>query len=376
MRNNTKIIYKKHKLRNIIFDKKTVSRQELMQISNLNYRSIIRYAEELKEQHLIREENKQIGRGHPCVLYHSNSDQIYFMGITLIMDELWFSAVDINSRPLFTHFLTLPKEITMERFLDVVTAEIKTLQFGLSGKALCGICLNESLYLQPAKRISMFRELVPSLRKRFSTQTELYDNDALILHRTSWSHGISGRIGAFIPGDKVRFAFLADNAISDSSDLYFRKFRHWKIDRENGLRCQCGKHGCVNCTLTYEGIINRYKARISSLDADHITPSAFFGNLAAQYNAGIVSAIEFHNEIGELMARALIRLKRELHLDHIFLCPPKKTFFESTAIAYQQLTGEHYHPLYFLRAERADSIMAPAKLMRDQVFEITSYSGE
>lgn len=363
---------KKHSLRNIIFDKRVVSRQELVELSGLNYRSIIRYTAELKQQKLIMEEDKKIGRGYPGIIYRSNSSNICFVGISLVMNELWFSAIDIDSKILYTRSHSLTSVTSFDEFCKCAISGMSTLFNNLPGRILYSIGFNECLYLLSQERLSYFRKLSFLFAKKYGVPVELCDNDTAILRKTIQFHGLNGRIGAFIPGDKIRFTLVNESECDPFGEVYLRKLRHYKIDGDATGKCSCGKTGCVCKVLTYEGIFNRYKQLQQTEINPLISQQTFLNNLVVQCQSGDPVAVELHREIGLLMANCLIRIQKELHLDHLFLFPPNRTFFDYTSMAYEELTGSEMSPFYYIQGGMSDSILAPAEMMRSKLFVLSS----
>ena len=81
MKNTTK----KLKMRNIIFNRICVSRQELLKSTGLSFRALDRYISELQENNLISKEIRSGKRGRSSYFYRSNSANIIFAGLSYVL---------------------------------------------------------------------------------------------------------------------------------------------------------------------------------------------------------------------------------------------------------------------------------------------------
>ncbi len=161
-------------LRRIIFRAKDrpVSRQELIQDSGLNPRTVDTYTREMEEKGLIVREAPPEDMKPHGIVFRSNSESIIFLGIH--MSHMMFTCVitDINNQPLTLESMPVSEsDNDFQPFFDKIISTVES----FPTMKLLGVGMVFHPYMQLQERRNSFYELSNKLKRCFSVPLSLLD---------------------------------------------------------------------------------------------------------------------------------------------------------------------------------------------------------
>ena len=357
MKNTTK----KLKMRNIIFNRICVSRQELLKSTGLSFRALDRYISELQENNLISKEIRSGKRGRSSYFYRSNSANIIFAGLSMFQSRYCLVVLDINSFVIYSNVLDFQSNISGQKLVQLGMDILDEIRIHFPDKNLAAIGFNFNTFNQPESRFSTFRELMLRAGERFRTEVKLFESSSLNLLRIYTILGLSGSIGMLIFGDKIRLHVVTNGEIRSDLDNFLKVFRHRQIDEKSKYVCpHCRKRGCIDVLLTYSSIIRRYQ------DLSGQEP-ILYENLQLLGESGEPAARKIIEENSILAARTFALLKKELPLDRMMISNLTKTGYDIFTDEYCKLTGEKDAPLNLCSMSLSDVILATAEMVRKEM---------
>lgn len=389
-------------IRNIIFVSRSISRQAMIHLSGLSGRTIDKYTDELKKQRMIQCSSQEGRQGRPGVLYISNSENIYFVGISLIECKLCFAVIDINSYLIYSRVIEMQPDPYSPELKNLGFAELDHIQRTFPKKAMSSLCFSLNTYFQPSQRIAAFHDFFRETQQRYGLQTEFHESSAILLHRLYGALGCSGSLGYFIPGDEIRLHVVTDGEIREYLAGYLRKFKHYTLDKNSKFVCSCNRRGCVESLLTYKSVLRRYyelagtyftggeqnpvnyssdlimKAETGNLHAIKFLKengkifarANTLDDLVMQAETGNRYAVKILEENGKYMAHACTLLKNELHLEKIVLSLQGSFLTKSFMKHYAELNGETGSIFRFNGWSISDAIFAAPEMMRRRLLDI------
>lgn len=351
-------------MRTAIFCSRRISRQDLIRRTGLCGRTVGRYAAELERQGLITVDSADSQRGRPGIIYLSNSEKILFVSVSLVDQKLCFVVIDINSFLLYSNVLQLSEKTQPSDLIRIALDEFQAIRQRFPDMVFAAIACNLNAYRLDKTSISAFSKLPGMLRQLYDTQTVLMQNDELVFSRICRILQLKGSVGYFCPGHL--YMHVMDNGeLRDDLNGFFRKFRHRQIDRSAAQVCPvCGRCGCIDSLLSYEGIVRRHLAECGKNMEKDMPLHYYYNNILSHGEGGEPAACKTVRECGILTARVLALMKKDLHLDQILLANATRLFHDSVQDEYRKLTGDTAPLLNFNSLTVADSVYAATELMR------------
>lgn len=260
------------------------------------------------------------------MIFHSNSENVYFIGITLVINRASVVVIDINANLFHAHQIILPEGKSFFDMISIILDQIECIQKTNKGMALAGIGFNRCLYQQDYRRLAAFGELVSIASKKYFVPVIYADNDAILLCHLYRMNNLRGRAVGVVIGEELRMAEIDNRMIMEEVRGYAKKIRHWKIAPESQEKCYCGKKGCLECMLGYEDRIRRY-CRTAGLISDdkRLNPQELY-RLA---ETGISAAMEVLQLDALLIARLFRKIQNDLKFDHLY-------FFHDNLLLYKE----------------------------------------
>ncbi len=386
---------KRRYVRKLIFGARSITRQDLIRISGLSGRTVDKYTGELKAQRLIQfSSGPPEGRqGRPGVVYMSNSENIYFAGISLIEWKLCFAVIDINSYLIYSRVVEMPDDPDGKELIRLGFTELEQIRRTFPEKAMSSLCFSLNTYCQPAKRAAVFYDFFREARKRYGLQMEFHESSAILLHRLYAALACSGSLAYFIPGDEIRLHVVTDGEIREDLAGYVRKFRHSVLDKNSKFVCPHNRRSCVEALLTYRAVLLRYydliesgfsrNVRNSLLEENRFNVLNFLKKNGKNYarantlsdliilaETGDPMAAKILEENGKYIALAATQLKRELHLDRIVLSLQGSFLTNSFLKHYTGLNGETASIFNYNGWSVSDAIFAAPEMMRRRLLDL------
>jgi DNA-binding MarR family transcriptional regulator len=88
------------RLKGILFEHRSISRKDIIELSKLNGRTVTRCMESFAEQGLVEISHQIIGRGQPQIVYTLRQENIFFLILSIIPGELYAILCDNRGFPI------------------------------------------------------------------------------------------------------------------------------------------------------------------------------------------------------------------------------------------------------------------------------------
>ncbi len=361
----SKILGKKLRLRSTIFERGSVSRQNLIRITGLNERTVIRYADELKRQKLIYEKIDDTLRGRPKIMYHSNSEKCYFLGIRLSAEKLFITLVDINTYPIFVRNCSLAdcrtgQEVTARVFQTVDDVLREHSQYI---PAAAGIAYDVTFSMKhsfPGLLSREFSRHYPSL------QFEVHYNDDLFFWHLAQRSGIRDTMLGVVCGACFYLTLISDGEIRQLKPGTLEHIRHFCVDETSRKKCSCGRTGCVNSEFSYEGVVERYN-RYSPSPLDYKSRIISFNLIHHRALSGDKAAERTIEDYNRMLGQTLAEVERLERFDSISLMSNRRYNPSIIRKFYEASSGTPAKPLRFCASTNVEAIFYPALYMLHKV---------
>ncbi|OGV56731.1 MAG: hypothetical protein A2017_09695 [Lentisphaerae bacterium GWF2_44_16] len=327
---NFKREFKKRKFRLAVLPHgDEVSRGEIAAKTGLNLQTIAAYAEEYKKLGFLTERTASEGRGRPVIYYRSNINNVCFLGISMIYNEISLMLMNVNSLIIGTKLVRV--DASLSDFTAYLTGCIDELLATHSDKKLAGtgFCLNE--YKQDKKLARGFKKLFSAVKSKYMVVSALVNSDTAVLNALSYHLKPSGNLAMIQASDEIRMGLMLDGVPVWDTGKWEKRLAHTTVV-ENGEPCNCGRKGCLCRYLTHSAICERYCRR-----------AAFHGDFDI-YNFRILLAghdpicMEIARENGEMMGRALAKLSKEIHFSRIYLYTADDIMTKAALESFRSLT--------------------------------------
>ncbi len=354
----SKILGKKLRLRSTIFARRTVSRQKLIELTGLNERTVIRYAEELKGHHLISERVDDTMRGRPRVVYTSNSEQCLFPGFWLSRKAFYLAAVDINGFPVSVRQLAFPEEqpdgerwkrifaLTdewMPRFLERIpgTAEIS---YDVS-------CRRSSAFVEQIGREFMRRYRIP---------VEPGYSDDLLFWHYAMRTGNTGSMLGVVCGAGFYATLISHGEIVGLKPGLLRNICGSRVDGAEGdSDFPYGKCGTAEAELSYEGAVTRYN-RYAGSPLPESSPVAAFNQIQHLALSGSSAALRTIDDYNRILGMVLARLDRCERFDSVVLLNNRRYHPDVVRSHFGGRDGGPFKPVALCSFSNAEAVFSPA----------------
>ena len=365
---------KKEHVRGVIFRKKSISRKELLAMTGYNWRSIVTYTEELRKQGLINiTPADSAKRGRPTVLFHSNSENVFFIGVTLVQDQVFFLAMGINANIIHARQFALEEGKSHFDTASGILQQIDSICQEHQEMALVGIGFNRCLYFLDSRRLSAFSELVSIAGRKYRVPVKYADNDSIFLRHLYRMNNLSGRAVGVIVGEELRMAEIDNGGIAEEIRGYAAKLRHWRIAPESQEKCYCGKKGCLDCMLRYEARTRRYCRAVGIPGGSDTINVRELYTLAEDGNPAAREILRFD---ALLIARLFHKIQNDLRFDHLFFYDNNRLLYQETARQHAILSGGKGPPIQFCSFTISDGIVEIADMIRRYVLDAQKITKE
>ncbi|OQA83162.1 MAG: hypothetical protein BWY31_02957 [Lentisphaerae bacterium ADurb.Bin242] len=361
----SKILGKKLRLRSTIFEKGSVSRQNLIKFTGLNERTVIRYADELKRQRLIYEKIDDTLRGRPKITYFSNSEKCCFLGIRLSAEKLFVTLVDINTYPIFVRNYSLSDCRTNQ--------EIAARVFQMVGEVL----REHSKYILGAAGIAYditfnAKHSFPGLfarefsRRYAHLQFEVHYNDDLFFWHFAQRTGVTGTLLGVVCGACFYMTLVSGGEITELKPGTMNHIRHFCVDETSRRKCSCGRTGCVNAEFSYDGVVERYH-RYSSVPLCNNSRITVFNLIHHRALSGDKAAERTIEDYNRMLGMTLAEIERIERFDSVALMSNRR--YEPSLIQkfYTAAAGTPAKPIMLCGSSNVEAIFYPALYMLHKV---------
>ena len=296
------------KLKSILFEQKSISRQSLIRLSGANPRTVDRCMEELVARQLVSVSMRSPGRGRPYICYAPRPENIRTLHFTVTKDEIYTVICDVRRFPLRVE---RDEFQWRENRPEMLTGKLT----GLAERALQLPDVRRGFI--SAAGVSLMLSHMPGrhVRQRWSDMLERYfrcdcpvfNSDAFLLSQYGVNNHLTGRmIGISHKGD-IQCVAVNGNRIDD--DL---QFRAEKAVAELGMK----NMGFVNYLREFRR--NEMKC------LEDFAPRDYYNVACMLAMGGDGRALALLRDFGTRLGRIFIRLAESMPVEHLVFMHPRQ----------------------------------------------------
>jgi N-acetylglucosamine repressor len=304
-----------------VYERQTVTRSALAQLTGLSQASIARLVNRLREQNLIvesRAPGDSSGPGRPTDLLAINPDCGYVIGLEFGPASLIITLVDaVGGVRAWAHEAAppfVPADETMRGLIAFIDATLR--QHGIAWKQVrtVGLALHDVVSTRGEWIMWDAPDAAPYPARQFLERTlgcPVYVEDvsrsfAEAEHRFGAGRGKSDMIYLFIGSPGIGAGIFVNDQLQRSAMGICGEIGHVVVE-EDGQLCHCGNRGCLVTVANHEAVINRFRALVghgvvTSLKGDE---PLTFARICKASAAGDKSAYLVLSEIARCIAKAL-----------------------------------------------------------------------
>lgn len=307
-----------------IYDRKSISRAEIAEISGLSRATVTNITRELLQMGLIRESREGKSRGgRKPVLLELNPAGAYFIGLewgigklrgvlmNLNREVISCEEVDVESND-FNSFLQLSTEIVNGFLSDSIdSSRIYGLGVGVHG--MVDPVRGYSLYAPHFKwrNIPVKKELEERLEIPV-----LIDNDVRVMALAEKWNGRNDFI-LINTGPGIGAAIVLDGELHYGRNYSAGEFGHMTVIKDGPL-CSCGNTGCLEALISTDKLVYHYNPGLKQQNSRPELEGEWL-KLLADARKGEERARQIIGEVGEYLGMGLSNLVNLLNPDEIIL---------------------------------------------------------
>ncbi len=264
----------------LVYNRGKVSRAELEKIAeSVSSSTLYRMLDQLvQKKYLFEESGASPSTGRPPKLYSINDKAAHAIGVFISWDCIGIGLSNIGGELYAKRFMYSVESLTPREAIENVSREIKALisEFGESmnisgiGVSAFGPLIKDKGILNHGyHKLSPAWDYVPlkDLLERETNLPVVVDNlvNACLLNELGRCQELRQKKVVYILLDKgIGSAFFFPGGETSSKDTS-SQLGHMTIDL-HGMKCICGKHGCLETYASAESIVNR----LSKVESKHL----------------------------------------------------------------------------------------------------------
>ncbi|MCT4563954.1 MAG: ROK family transcriptional regulator [Maledivibacter sp.] len=287
--NNLKMIL------DIIRNRRSISRAEIVKITNMSPTSVSRIVGKLIDLGLVREtETSSGGVGRKAILLDLNLESVITIGVYINKHIINVGIVNFGGEILYKNKIELnPKDICSDTLIDkacsLISDTIKNSKIDSSkiigiGVSLPGIINSkngEVVFSAPLGWENV--NVAQAIEGKLNIKT-IVDNDVKLEALAESLYGVgknSGKTALVNFGRGVGSALIIDGEIFRGVTNIAGEIGHITID-PNGILCECGRRGCLQTFIVEDNLIEEANKVRKIVDVKEIFKAASIGESWAE----------------------------------------------------------------------------------------------
>lgn len=253
------------------------SKSDISEILEIKLTTLNRIMSPLLEQGIIVQQciGESTG-GRKPILYHINPDKYYVIGIDIsrIYTQVVFVNfnMDIIHKEMFKMDVTYTPDKTIKAISEIIENIIK--KYSIDSKKILGIGvgtvgpldIEKGLIINPKNFISEGWKNIPikSLLQEKLNYKVIVDNgtNAAVLLESLYGYGKGIKNVAYINcGIGIRTGVISSGHLVRTFNGAEDAFGHMIVDI-NGIKCNCGNYGCIECYCSIHAITDKFTSEI------------------------------------------------------------------------------------------------------------------
>jgi len=299
------------RLKGILFEHQCISRQNVIELSKLNGRTVTRCMELLAEQQLVEISRQSIARGQPQIVYTLRQENIFFLLLTVTCNELYTILCDNRGFPQVMHKQQISTGKSIQALLPLLFAAADRMitEPILQGKKIYSAAVDFSF--DYALSGSMRNRIVNMLAKFCTHEVFCGYSDEFLLSQYAINNRLSGRILGVIHKEPSGWQQLAvsDCRIDQTLEVKTDKLLQSVTDFSGGKT--------LKEVLDFKSFLkNFYNKEFAGLK------NSFASSYSEVYSRalyGSSNAVKILEDYAAILGKSLVYFYKKLNIDHIVL---------------------------------------------------------
>lgn len=263
MLSQTKKGRKKAQLKQHIISSESITRAEAVEHLDMDIRTAASYLENLCKQGFCRKESIQPdGKGRPGIIYRLNTENMVFAGVA-IRQNMSVECVlcNFNGEILISKDWELGSMHSKLSLFNSISDVIKDIAGSFPDKVLGGIGIAVSRWLQPPlAAYDLYNGLAKFLEKQSGLEVHRNININALAYDVANKSGLRDII-LIHPGNVIELGVIQKCRSIQNYQEHENTFAHLMVN-QNGLRCYCGKKGCLENYVTNGALQEKLSALV------------------------------------------------------------------------------------------------------------------
>ena len=299
------------RLKGILFEHRSISRKDIIELSKLNGRTVTRCMESFAEQGLVEISHQIIGRGQPQIVYTLRQENIFFLILSVIPGELYAILCDNRGFPISMDRYALEnpgqkKELSQLLFSAVSKIVAEPV---LQGKSIYAAAVNFSF--DQALPLN-YRNHIRNVLSGFCSHEVFcaYSNEFLLSQFAINNH-LSGKVFGMNHKDIAGWQHVAVN------NYCIDQTAAGKVDKLLNRRTPYAAGKTWHEVLAFRGFLKHFYEEYSSMLAN--TFSHHYSEVYSRALYGDQTAVGILEEYALMLFRGMEYINSELDFDHFVL---------------------------------------------------------
>lgn len=316
-----------------------ISRSDLAKATGLTPPTVTRIVDELVYSNKLAE---YIGTGdssggRPPVIVKFNNESNYIIGIDLGATYIRGCLVDLNAK--FIYEIQLPTEIDkgFESIIEKVIQLINKIRSrNENGSRIWGIGIGVAGLVDRETGIIEFSPDFGwsniDMRKKLKDQLDLpffYDNSTRLMALGELKLGSRPDIKNFAIinfGYGIAAGLVVNGKVVKGHSGFAGEFGHISIDKESGVKCQCGMNGCLEALASGHRIAELGRNELTGYNSEMLK-NLCYGNpklvtaelIAKAAKMGDLASLRIFDEVTEYLCKGIGVIANLLNPERIYL---------------------------------------------------------
>lgn len=308
----------------LVYNKKTISRAEIAEITELSPATVTNIVKELLEMELLKETTRGKSRGgRKPVLLEINPKGAYFIGLEWGIAEVRGVLMDLN-KGIICYGEEKVESYQLDSFINLSSKIVnKFLKKSIEEDKVYGLGVGVHGMVDPERGYSLFAPHfewrdVP-VRERLEGKFELpvlIDNDVRVM---ALAEKWNGRDNFLLinTGSGIGAAIVLDGKLHYGRDYSAGEFGHMTVVKEGPL-CSCGNTGCLEALVSTDSLVHRYNLELDEKISNHELHEVWL-KLLDDARKDISNARIIIGDTAEYLGMGLANLVNLLNPDEILL---------------------------------------------------------
>lgn len=348
------------KIKSILFEHRVISRQNIIELSQLNPRTVSRCMETLESQGIVKLSKQNVSLGQPQIIYTLQQEHICFMTLTVMPLEIYALLCDNRGFPVEMIHQQYPAGEIKNKLPGILVNTAKKLTAALTGqgrKPYSGaVNLAGGIIAGPTLKNKLINLLQPYCMHDVICGYA----DEFLLSQYAINHHLSGRVLGLIHKNHSGWQHVAVNnaKLDPTAALRVSKL----LENVTDFSCGCKLSALLNFNFFVKHRYEEYYRKLRNI------AETIYSEVYSRANNGDAGARRILEDYADLLFETMKFLRPMINPDHLILMHSRPIIIDKLQSSIQA-AGDKF-PAAFECANFASNefIYSPAGYLRRELF--------